>query len=329
MVKVALVGAGAIAERHINAFQKISNAKIAAVIDIDRKAAEQRAAMCDAKAYDTLADCLDIVDAVWVLTPPSFHKDISVEAMRAGKHVVVEKPISVTIEDAEIMIDEAKKNNVKLMVAFCNRFRDGYAKLQAFASSGKVGRPITYWCQRQGLLVKKNWTVNPSLMTGMSIQSLSHDIDLMRWIAGEVLDVNAIVQESRPDLPGFDDNANAIFHLADGVSGNFQSSWSSSVSFNTRGILGTNGVAYVGGKDLWNLEFFTYKTKDMDYEITEHINDLHNNQNYTHFIRENQHFVDCVDKNMEPILTGEDGLKTLKISYGILESGKTGKTIRF
>ena len=327
MINIAIVGAGWVSNHHINSIVKFNDARIVAVIDLNLKAAGQQAALCGAAAYGKLSDCLDKVDMVWILTPPSSHRSIALEAMRAGKHVVVEKPITATVEDAELMVAEAKKHRVKLMTAFCCRFRTGFMKLKEFVESGKIGTPTTYWCQRHGLRVdpSNKWSTDPMLMTGMSIQSLSHDIDMMRWIAGEVTDVNAIVQESRPNLPGFDDNCNAIFRLAGGASANFQSSWSSHASFNTRGMLGAKGVAFVGGNDLWGLDFFRYKTDDMEYEVTEFINDPHDIRSFT---REDRYFIDCVIKDMEPTVTGEDGLKALKISYGILESNRTGKTVR-
>ena len=264
---------------------------------------------------------------VFILTPPSSHRELAVEAMRAGKHVVVEKPISSSIEDAEIMVAEAKKNNVKLMLAFNMRFRTGFMKLHEFAHSGKLGTPITYWCQRHGLRVdaSNKWSTDPLLMTGMTIQSLSHDIDTMRWVAGEVVDTTAIVQGSRVDLPEFDDNTNAIFRLESGASANFQSSWSSHTGYNTRGIIGTKGTAYVGGYDLWNLDFFRYKTHDMEYEQVEWINDKHDQRSFS---REDKYFIDCVEKDITPSITGEDGLKALKISYAMLESNRTGKTVK-
>jgi myo-inositol 2-dehydrogenase/D-chiro-inositol 1-dehydrogenase len=327
MVKVAIVGAGWVSNNHIKSIITFDNAKITGVVDLNRKLAEQQAALCGARAYDKLADCLDLADLVFVLTPPSTHRAIAVEAIQAGKHVVVEKPISATVEDAEIMTAEAKKHKVKLMTAFCCRFRTGFMMLHDFVASGKIGTPTTYWCQRHGLRVDpaNKWSTDPVLMTGMSIQSLSHDIDSMRWIAGEPLDVSAIVQETRPQLPGFDDNTNAIFRLANGASANFQSSWSSHSSFNTRGMLGTGGTAYVGGNDLWGFDFFRYKTSDMDYEVTEYIHDPHDIRSFT---REDRYFIDCVEKDIAPTVTGEDGLKALKISYGILESSRTGKTVK-
>jgi len=327
MVKIALVGCGWIAGPHIESIITFDNAKIVGVIDKNKEQAEKRAAMCGAKVFDKLSDCLSLVDMVFVLTPPSSHREIAVEAMRAGKHVVVEKPISSSVEDAEIMVEEAKKNNVKLMLAFNMRFRTGFMKLHEFANSDKLGTPITYWCQRQGLRVdaSNKWSTDPLLMTGMTIQSLSHDIDTMRWIAGEVLSTTAIVQESRPNLPGFDDNTNAIFNLESGACANFQSSWSSHVGFNTRGILGTNGTAYVGGSDLWTLDFFRFKTHDMEFEQVEWLYDKHDLHSFT---REDRYFIDCVEKDLTPTITGEDGLKALKISYGMLQSHRTGNTVK-
>lgn len=321
MVRIALVGAGWIAGQHIMAMAKLDNAKIVGIIDVNREAAKKRAEACGAEVFDSLKDCLDRVDMVYVLTPPSTHREIAVEAMCAGKHVVVEKPISASVEDAEIMVEEAKKNGVKLMVAFNMRFRTGFMRLKEIVDSGKLGTPITYWCQRHGLRVdpSNKWSTDPLLMTGMTIQSLSHDLDSMRWIAGDATSVSAIVQESRPNLPGFDDNTNAIFRLASGASGNFQSSWSSHVGFNTRGMLGSKGTAYVGGRDLWTLEYICWKTKDMEFEQTEYLHDLHDNLSFT---REDAYFINCVEKDEAPSVTGEDGLKALKISYAMLESNR-------
>jgi len=326
MVKIAIVGAGGIAGQHVTAISRFDNAKIIGIIDVNKDSAQKRAAQCGAKVYDALADCLELVDMVYVLTPPSTHRQIAVEAMQAGKHVVVEKPISSTVEDAEIMVEESKRNNVHLIVAFNMRFRTGFMRLKAFVESGKIGTPVTYWCQRQGYRSdpQNKWSTDPMLMTGMTIQSLSHDVDSMRWIAGEALSVSAIVQESRPNLPGFDDNTNAIFNLQNGACANFQSSWSSHTTFNTRGMLGSEGTAYVGGNDLWNLDFFRWKTKDMAYEQTEYIHDLHDIRS---FERESRYFIDCIEKGIAPSITGEDGLKALKISYAMLESSRNNTVV--
>jgi len=327
MVRIAIVGAGGISHRHIEALLRCDKAKIVGIIDINRENAQKRAAMCGASVFDHLEDCLDLVDAVYVLTPPSTHCGIAVTAMNAGKHVFIEKPISSTIEDAQTICETAIRCQVQCMVGFNMRFRVGYGKLHDFVQSGMAGTLTTYWCQRHGLRVDPNnkWSTDPLLMTGMTIESLSHDIDAMRWIAGEAGMVTAFVQESRPELPGFDDNCNAIFRLNNGATANFQSSWSSHTGFNSRGVLGTLGTAYISGPNLWNMDMFHWKTKDMPYECMERIDDIHDVRS---FVEEGRYFVSCLEEGKPVSVTCEDGLKALRVSYAMLESNKTNTVVK-
>jgi myo-inositol 2-dehydrogenase/D-chiro-inositol 1-dehydrogenase len=108
-----------------------------------------------------------------------------------------------------------------------------------------------------------NWRTTPGLLCGMSVESLSHDIDLLRWMMGEVIDVRANVFESRPGLPGFDDTANVVCTLANGGTAVIHASWSSHLSRNSRGVIGTQGTAMVAGSGLWNLDRFHFKTQTL------------------------------------------------------------------
>lgn len=326
MVNVMIVGAGGISERHIEGLLSCKKAKIVGIVDIDAERTRKRAATCGCKVFSSVGEGLSEVDAVYVLTPPSTHRSIAVQAMEAGKDVFIEKPITASIEDAERICATAKRFDVKCMVGFNMRFRVGYGKLHDFVQSGKVGKLTTYWCQRHGLRVdpKNKWSTDPLLMTGMTIQSLSHDIDAMHWIAGGVDKVAAFVQESRPELPGFDDNCNAVFRLDNGATANFQSSWSSCTGFNSRGVLGTEGTAYISGPDLWNMDAFHWKTKDMPYECIERIDDIHDARS---FIAEDDYFINCIENNTMPSVTCEDGLRALRVSYAMLESSRNDKVI--
>ncbi len=328
MIRIAVVGAGGIAGRHVVALHKIKEVRIVGIVDINRKNAEDKAKICGARVCARLEDCLDEVDLVYVLTPPSSHADIGVRAIEAGKHVFVEKPITSTVADAERLVAAADRKRVKLVVGFNMRFRAGFKKLKEIADSGKLGKIHTYWVQRLGLRVdpSNKWSTDPLLMTGMSIQSLSHDIDTMRWIAGEVTDVRARVLESRPQLPGFDDNANAVFSLASGGTAVFQASWSSHLAMNTRGVIGTKGTAYIRGASLWDIDAFHWKTDAMEYEQIEVLNDVHDIRS---FDAEDGYLIDCLEHGRDPSLagTGLDGLKALRVSYGILKASKDNSVV--
>ena len=293
MVHIALVGAGDVGRFHAEALQQVPDARVVGVVDPQRERAEAVAEICAAEACSDLEACLERVELVYVLTPPSLHRDLVLAAVRAGKHVVCEKPISVSLEDAEAMVGAAREAGVKLMVAFNQRFRTGFRRLKELVDSGELGSVLNIWSQRLSRRLGEgyNWRTDPELQCGMSIESLSHDIDMVRWMAGEIVDVCATVRESDPDTPGFDDNANVIFSLAEGGMGTIHACWASPLDTNFRGVIGTRGAAFLQGSELWNLETLRWKTDGMDHEKVETLNDMWSSQSY---LDEDRHFVDCV-----------------------------------
>jgi len=327
MVKIAIVGAGGIANRHTEAIGAIDDAGIVAVVDVIKEKAVNLASLCGAAAYDSMEDCLPEVNMVYVLTPPSFHRELAVKAMEAGKHVVVEKPIAVELSDAEAMIEAAGKAGVKLMVAFNMRFRKGFIRLRETIESGSLGEVVNFWSQRLGMGVGTgaNWRTTKGLLCGMSIESLSHDIDMIRWLLGEITDVRARVFESNTDLPGFDDNSNVVMSLESGAIATIHASWSSHLGRNSRGVIGTKGTAMLEGDGLWDLNHFHLKTGDMENEIIEVLNDKLDVNSYR---EEDRHFIDCVKNDRQPGITGEDGLAALRVSYAILASHREGRIIK-
>ena len=317
MVRLAFAGAGGIARTHSKCLQENPKVTVVGVIDRNKDAASRLAALHNAAVFDNLEDCLSEVDAVYVLTPPSFHREYSVQAMEAGKHVFCEKPLATTLEDGEAMVDAARRNGVKLMTAFNHRFRKGFRRLKEVADSGCLGEVISYWCQRIGMGTpgKGNWRVDPELLCGMTVESLSHDIDMLRWIVGEVNTVNSTVYESISAYPGFDDNATAVMTLACGGSAVIHSSWSAHLGRNSRGIIGTKGTAYLEGPGLWTLKTLRCKTVDMDEAMEENLDD----DDFS-YAEEDDHFLDCVANDRELLVTGEDGLAALKVSLAMLKS---------
>ncbi len=326
MVKIALVGAGGIANRHVEAISAIDDASIVAVVDIIREKAVHLAGLCNATAYENMEECLSGVDMVYVLTPPSFHRELAIKAIEAGKPTVVEKPIAIELADAEAMVAAAREANVKLMIAFNMRFRKGFMRLKETIQSGKLGDIVNYWDQRLGMGVGAgpNWRTTEGLLCGMSIESLSHDIDMIRWLLGEITDVRANVFESRKELPGFDDNANIVFSLANGAIATIHASWSSHLGRNSRGVIGTKGTAMVEGNGLWDLTNFHLKTLDMENEVIEVLNDELDVKSYR---EESRHFIHCVKRDQQPTITGEDGLMALRVSHAILASHRENRVV--
>ena len=318
MIRIALIGAGGIARKHAECLGENPKATIVGVLDRDRDVAQRLADEYDARVIDNLGEFLNEVDAVYVLTPPSFHRPYSVMAMEAGKHVLCEKPLATTLEDGEAVVDCARRNGVKLMTAFNMRFRKGFRRLKETVASGRLGEVTNYWCQRIDMwnIRQGNWRVDPELLCGVTIESLSHDIDMLRWVAGEVTTVSATVQESRP-VPGFDDNTTAAMTLACGGTALIHSSRSSHLGRSSRGVIGTKGTAYIEGPSVWELKTFRCKTADMDEAVEDDLDD-----GDFAYAAENDHFLDCVADDRNPFVDGADGLAALKVSLAMLRSSR-------
>lgn len=325
-VRVGMVGAGGIAQKHVEGLLQLEQAAVTAVVDVRPERAAALAQRANATPYPTLEACLPQVDLVYVLTPPSLHRALTVAALEAGKPVVVEKPLASSLEDGEAMVAAARRSGVPLMTAFNMRFRPGFRKLKDALDSGQLGAPISFWSQRLGIGVGagENWRTTPGLLCGMTVESLSHDIDLIRWLLGDIVQVAAQVRQSRSDLPGFDDNALIILGLAQGAMASIQASWSSHIPYNSRGIVGEAGTALVTGRGLWELTNFHLKTAAMAHEQIEVLDDRLDASSYR---EEGRHFVACVAEGRAPAISGDDGLAALRVSHAILESQASGQTI--
>lgn len=320
MINIVLVGAGGIARTHGSSLMRIPSANIVGIVDPNKERAEILASTVGATAYEHLEDCVDGADVVYILTPPSTHRELALKAIEAGKHVVCEKPISISLDDAEAMVQAAEQADVKLMIAFNNRFRTGFNRLKEMVHAGTLGTLVNMWSQRIGPGIPQgyNWRTDPQLMCGMSIEFLSHDIDLIRWIAGEIVDVRANIVVSNPDLRDFDDNAHVVLTLSNGGTAVIHASWSSHLGMNARGVIGTLGTAVVEGPGLWAGKHFRWKTCEMEHEHIEVIDDSYATSNC--YEMESRHFIDCIANDLPPAITGADGLAALKVSHAILDS---------
>lgn len=327
MVKIAIVGAGGIAKKHVEALGTIPTAQVVTVHDVVQERAEALAAACGAEAFADPRVAVEKADMVYILTPPSFHRELSVLAMEFGKHVVCEKPLALSLEDGRAMVEAAREAKVKLMVAFNMRFKKGFRFLREAIDSGELGKIHHFWSHRFGIGVGQgyNWRTDPELLCGMTIESLSHDIDLMRFLVGEPLDVRSSVYETRPDLPGFDTDVNAVFSLLNGGTALIHASWSSHLGHNARGVLGTKGAAMSEGPGLWESRHFHVKTVAMEHEQITVLNDPLDVNSY---LAENDHFVHCVENDCQPKVSGEDGLRALEISHAILRANRDKQMVQ-
>jgi predicted dehydrogenase len=189
ILKVGVVGAGFIGQKHVEMYSKNPNAKVAGIVDFRLDNAEKLAKLCGGKAYSTLKDMLasEKLDAVDVCLPTTLHRDSVVEAIKAGLDVIVEKPFALNLEDVDVMINAAKEKNRRLTVAHVCRFMPEYIYAKSIIESGELGRPLFYGAWRES--ATPNWSLNNWLhdkkLSGGTVMDLQiHDIDVSNWLLG-------------------------------------------------------------------------------------------------------------------------------------------------
>lgn len=332
MIRTVIVGAGGIALKHVESLNKLPNIQVAGVIDVSHENARRIANKCNAKVVSGLEDIIDEVQMIHLLTPPSERVKYAELAMKAGKHVLCEKPIAVDLADAVKMVNLAKENNVIFMTAFNMRFRPGYLRLQDDVRSGKLGDIVTIWSHRIGpgpgfnAFLGDTWRTDRRFACGMSIESLSHDIDMFRGLGVEIISVAATVKGLLPEIPAFDNNAQVLMKLDQGGSAIINASWSSRLSMYSIGVIGTRGTAAITGKNFFDFTEYRIFTEDMDYEQIIRINDLFDNE--SSYYSENKYFIECIENASQPFITAENGLEALKVSLAILEANNKHQTVK-
>jgi len=324
MIRVGLIGAGGIARRHIEALKTIDGVRISAIYDVARERAEAAAASCGAIVCSDQRQCIDACDAVYIATPPSFHREQVLMALDAGRHVFCEKPLAASLEDGLAIAEAAHRSNKQVAVGFNMRLRKGGMLLRDLHRSGELGHVYNFWIHRMGPGIGPtyNWRTDPQLLCGVAVESVSHDIDMVRWICGEIKDVRATVYASRADLPAYDTDVNVAMTLASGDMALIHVSWASPLGHNARGLIGTVGSAMLDGPMMWDWQSLHVKTTAMPYEQVTVINDMLASSDS--YLNQTRRFIESVQTGVDVPASVDDGLKALEVSHAILRSAREG-----
>ncbi len=328
MVRIGFIGAGAIARVHLNALKDMSGVKVCAIADPILERAEEFAAACDGKAYRDPHDLLPEVDAVYINTPPSMHRDHVIAAAKAGKHVFCEKPLSVELEDTREIIAATQKQGVIFMVGFVLRFQKAFRVMKDFTASGSLGDIYGYTCHRLGLRIAKpgHWATEPGLLCGMTIQSFCHDTDLMCWLLdAEPVEINAGVRY-REGLENFDEDLLATMKLSNGGVANFVLSWSSHLNAGERSVSGTLGSVSATGPNMWLVSRLDWQENASPGPRRMNLDrDALADRGY---VEQSRHFVESVRRGINPSVGGQEGLRALEISTATLKAAREKRTVR-
>lgn len=231
---IAVVGAGNIAAAHIDAVSRLPNARLTGVASRTVAKAQALAERHGTRAYDSVEQAVNdpAVDIVAVCTPSGAHLDVALLAIKAGKHVVVEKPLEVTAERARRLSDAAEQAGVALATIFMSRFGDANAFVKGAVEQGRLGPLVqgdayVKWYRDQAYYDSGAWRGTWSLDGGGALMNQAiHQVDLLLWIMGPVAEVFAYADTLTHERLEVEDTLVAVLRFANGALGSISAATS-------------------------------------------------------------------------------------------------------
>jgi predicted dehydrogenase len=339
MIKFGVIGCGRISKRHLDllAGGHIAGAELVAICDIDSSRLDDASQRYNVSTYCSLDDMLadDSIDAVSVLTPSGMHAEHVIAAANAGKHVVVEKPMALRLEDADAMISACDRARVKLFVVKQNRFNVPVAKAREALDAGRFGRLVlgtvrVRWRRDQSYYNQDAWRGTWAQDGGVLSNQASHHVDLLEWFLGDVVSVHARASRSLVDIEA-EDTAIATLQFASGALGIIEATNAARPRDleGSLSILGEGGSVVIGGfavNKMLTWEFVA--PRDGDESVLEDFSvNPPNVYGYGHQAYY-EHVVDCLENDSAALVDGLEGRRSLELITALYESIETGRDVQ-
>ena len=318
-VKVAVIGAGVMGRNHLKTYKSLQGVELVGVYDIFPEAAQKAADMFGIKAYHSMEEVAQEVDAVSVVTTSVTHADVGEFFLNKGIHCLMEKPLATTEEGCQRLINAAKKNNVTLLVGHIEQFNPAVEQMHKILSnSGKI-RALT--AQRMSAASGRITDVD------VAMDLMIHDVEVvMSLVKSEIKNVHVAAVKT-PDHPAGKDYITALLEFENGVIADLTASRITQARVRTLAV--TTDTNYID-MDFINQSINVHTQGRMPYVNQEEIPDW---MNYglkgsveQLFIPTNQplqaeltHFISCVNGQSTPRITGEDALSALRVLWKIEE----------
>lgn len=337
-VRVGVIGCGSIAQhRHLPEYQFNPNVELVAVCDINQERALEVAEKYGVLSFTSYEELLESseVDAVSVCTPNYLHAPISIAALEAGIHVLCEKPMATSKQEAEAMIAAAKASGKKLMIAHNQRFVPSHQKARQLIQSGEIGKIYSFRTAfghggPEGWSVegKEGWFFQKEKAFVGAMGDLGvHKTDLLRYVLGEeIVEVGSFVETSAKDFADVDDNAVCVLKTESGIIGTLAASWAYvSKEDNSTIIYGEKAILRLEDDPTSSLVVQYANGEVVKYELGKIQSNDEGGQRNSHVIEK---FVDSILKGQEPPVPGEEGMKSLAVILAALESSETKQIVR-
>lgn len=308
MIKAGVIGAGSMGKNHIRIYSEMPDVELVGISDIDADLVEDLGKQYNTRPFTDYKELLKQgLDAVSIVVPTRMHRDVAIDALKAGCHVLVEKPIADSVENAQAIIKTSKEVGRCVMVGHIERFNPAILKLKEIISSGLLGKIVSISTTRVG-------PYNPRIRdVGVILDIGVHDIDVISFLYGRK--VNQVYAVAGADIHSQEDHATIHMRFDHEYSGLVEVNWLTPHKVRTLTALGVKGVAYLDYIDQ------TVELHDSGWIRKAKIERKEPLRN------ELEHFINCIVNNVNPEPAGEDGMNALDISLAAIRSYQEEKVI--
>lgn len=333
VLNVGVVGAGIQGDKHVQAYRDIPSARVVALCDANADRAQEVAARYDVPAVAATYEELlarDDIEAVSIALPDHLHRDASEKAFAAGKHVLLEKPMATTVEDAEAIVAARNRAGKKLMINWSNRWMLAFSQTKEALDAGDLGDPLYCYARLNNTIYVPTKMLSWSGNTRLPHWLICHRLDIARWyFRSEAVRLTAVrrygvLRDLGIDTPDF---YQTTIEFANGAVGNFESCWVLPESLpwivdSKFQLICTRG--YVNIDPLMPMHV---KASADAYQQPGYLaGDVMGRP--TGFVRSAiEHFVESVLEDREPLVTGEDGLAITRTLCAVVEAAETGQAV--
>jgi predicted dehydrogenase len=339
-----IVGCGMISNFHAKAIADVKGTKLVACFDTRGEAADKFAAANGCKAYTDLGKMLadPKLEIVTVATPSGAHMEPAVAAAKAGKHVIIEKPLEITLKKCDRIIEACEKAKVQCGAIFPSRFHDSSVKIKKAIDGGRFGKltlgdSYVKWFRTQAYYDSGAWRGTWALDGGGALMNQAiHSVDLLTWLMGPVVEIQANTATLAHERIEVEDVVVATLRFANGALGVLEATTAAYPGYLKRvEIHGSEGSAVLEEEDLKAWDFA--KPRKEDKAILDAMKQHKStgggasdpaaigHHGHTMQFRD---FVDAVKKNRPPAIDGHEGRRSVEIILGVYKAAETGKPVK-
>ena len=310
-MRIGIIGIGIMGEYHVRVYSEIAknnvDVHLAGIADIDKNRVEGIARKYGTTAYTDYNELLGSrMDAVSICVPTSMHYKVAIEAIQKGiRHLLIEKPISDNLTNANDIVKFARDKGVTISVGHVERFNPAVLLMKKIIDSERLGRVVSISAKRVGPGPPKHKD------TGVIVDLAVHDMDIISYLfSASPTDIYAFAGEGEN---GLEDRASIIMRFSDQRAGTLDTNWLTARRVRTLDLVGLQAVAH--------LDYIDQTIIISEHEKDEEIKFVKQEP----LMKELMHFINVVRGNEKPLVTGEEGIMALRMALAAVKSYKTGE----